>query len=119
MQRLCIFCGSSPGNSPAFLQAAESLAETMAQSGIGLVYGGAQVGLMGSIADACLNRGVEVVGVIPGALFPREIPHQGLTRLYVVDSMHERKQKMYELSDAFIALPGGIGTLEELFEILT
>ncbi|HKY63578.1 MAG TPA: TIGR00730 family Rossman fold protein [bacterium] len=119
LQRLCIFCGSSPGNSPAFQQAAENLAETMAQSGIGLVYGGAQVGLMGSIADACLKRGVEVVGIIPGALFPREIPHQGLTQLHVVDSMHERKQKMYELSDAFVALPGGIGTLEELFEILT
>ncbi len=119
IQRLCTFCGSSSGNAPAFQEAAEALAETMAESGIGLVYGGAQVGLMGSMADACLKRGVEVIGVIPGALFPKEIPHQGLTQLHVVDSMHERKQKMYELSDAFVALPGGIGTLEELFEILT
>lgn len=91
----------------------------MAQSSFGLVYGGAQVGLMGSMADFCLDRGLEVVGVIPGALFPKEIPHQGLTQLYVVESMHERKQRMYDLSDAFIAMPGGIGTLEEIFEILT
>ena len=119
IQRLCIFCGSSSGNSPAYQEAAEALAVTLAESGIGLIYGGAKVGLMGSMADACLERGVAVIGVIPGALFPREIPHQGLTQLYVVDSMHERKQRMYELSDAFVALPGGIGTLEELFEILT
>lgn len=119
LNKLCIFCGSSSGNSPAYQDAAEALAETLAESGIGLVYGGAQVGLMGSMADACLKRGVAVIGVIPGALFPREIPHPGLTELHVVDSMHERKQMMYELSDAFVALPGGIGTLEELFEILT
>lgn len=119
LNKLCIFCGSSSGNSPAYQDAAEALAETLAESRIGLVYGGAQVGLMGSMADACLKRGVAVIGVIPGALFPREIPHPGLTELHVVDSMHERKQMMYELSDAFVALPGGIGTLEELFEILT
>jgi uncharacterized protein (TIGR00730 family) len=119
IQRLCVFCGSSSGNSPVFQKAAQALAEVMAASGIGLVYGGAQVGLMGSMADECLKREIEVIGVIPGALFPREIPHQGLTELFVVDSMHERKHKMYELSDAFVALPGGIGTLEEFFEILT
>ena len=119
IHRLCVFCGSSPGQLPVFQKAAVALAKAMAETGLSLVYGGAQVGLMGSVADACLERGVEVIGVIPDALFPKEIPHQGLTELHVVDSMHERKQKMYELSDAFIALPGGIGTLEELFEILT
>lgn len=119
IQRLCVFCGSSPGNSPAYQKAAQALAEVMAASRIGLVYGGAQIGLMGEMADACLQRDLEVIGVIPGSLFPREIPHQGLSQLLVVDSMHERKHRMYEFSDAFVALPGGIGTLEEFFEILT
>jgi len=119
MNNICVFCGSSSGDGPIYQKAAEELASKLVAQGLGLVYGGAQVGLMGRIADAVLHLGGRVTGVIPGALFPKEIPHQGLTHLHVVDSMHERKRLMYELSDAFIALPGGLGTLDELFEILT
>lgn len=119
MNNICVFCGSSSGEGNVYQEAAEVLAARLVANGLGLVYGGAQVGLMGRIADAVLQRGGRVTGVIPGALFPKEIPHQGLTQLHVVDSMHERKRLMYELSDAFIALPGGLGTLDELFEILT
>ena len=119
MRRLCVFSGSSPGGHPDYAQAAEELGRALAAQRIGLVYGGAHVGLMGAIADAALDAGGEVVGVIPQALVDREIAHTGLTDLHVVGSMHERKAKMAELADGFIALPGGMGTLEELFEVYT
>ncbi|WP_437751962.1 TIGR00730 family Rossman fold protein [Sorangium sp. So ce1389] len=119
LSRICVYCGSSPGASPAYREAAVGLGELLAARGIGLVYGGGRVGLMGAVADAVLARGGEVTGVIPHFLNQREIEHRGLTELHVVETMHERKAKMAALSDAFIALPGGIGTLEELFEIWT
>jgi uncharacterized protein (TIGR00730 family) len=119
MRRLCVFSGSSPGGHPAYVQAAEELGRALAAQDLGLVYGGAHVGLMGAIADAALDAGGEVVGVIPQALVDREIAHTGLSELHVVGSMHERKAKMADLSDGFIALPGGMGTLEELFEVYT
>ena len=117
--RVCVFCGSSPGRDPAYLEAARGLGETLARRGVGLVYGGASVGLMGAVADAVLGGGGTAVGVIPQALVDREIAHAGLTELHVVGSMHERKALMAELADAFVALPGGLGTLEELFEVTT
>jgi uncharacterized protein (TIGR00730 family) len=117
--RLCIFCGSSPGARPDYAAATEELAQLLARRGIGVVYGGASVGLMGLLADSALAAGGEVVGVIPAALEAKEIAHTGLTDLHVVGSMHERKALMAELSDGFIALPGGSGTLEELFEVFT
>lgn len=117
--RVCVFCGSAPGARPSYEAAARALGTELARRGVGLVYGGAAVGLMGSVADAALAAGGEVVGVIPGALVDREIAHAGLTELRVVGSMHERKALMAELSDAFVALPGGMGTLEELFEVFT
>lgn len=116
---VCVFCGSSTPQVEAYVRAAEEVADALAELGIGLVYGGGAVGLMGILADAALQRGVEVVGVIPRGLFSREVPHAGLTQLHEVSSMHERKQLMYELSDGFIALPGGLGTLEELAEVTT
>ncbi|HSA59460.1 MAG TPA: TIGR00730 family Rossman fold protein [bacterium] len=116
---VCVFCGSSPGDRPVFADAARALGTTLAHRGIRLVYGGGNVGLMGVVADAALAAGGEVVGVIPEALFAKEVAHGGLTKLHRVQSMHERKTLMYDLSDGFIALPGGIGTLEEIFEILT
>lgn len=116
---LCVFCGSGDGARPAYLDAARALGRAMAERGVRLVYGGARVGLMGAVADAALAAGGEVVGVIPRALVEREIAHTGLTALHVVDSMHERKATMAHLSDAFVALPGGVGTLEELFEVWT
>jgi uncharacterized protein (TIGR00730 family) len=119
MRRVCVFCGSSTGTNPAFLEAARTMGRTLAGRGIGLVYGGGSVGLMGAIADAALEAGGEVVGVIPRALQLRELAHAGLTTLHVVGSMHERKARMAELADGFVALPGGMGTLEELAEILT
>jgi uncharacterized protein (TIGR00730 family) len=119
MRWLCVFCGSSPGARPSYLAAAHTFGELLAQRGLGLVYGGASVGLMGAVADAALRSGGEVVGIIPGALEARELAHAGLTRLEVVASMHERKARMAELSDGFVALPGGMGTLEELAEMLT
>ncbi|MGK3992690.1 TIGR00730 family Rossman fold protein [Sorangium sp. So ce1024] len=119
LSRICVYCGSSPGASPVYREAAVRLGELLVARGIGLVYGGGRVGLMGAIADAVLARGGEVTGVIPHFLNKREIEHTGLTELHVVDTMHERKAKMAALSDAFIALPGGIGTLEELFEVWT
>jgi uncharacterized protein (TIGR00730 family) len=119
MRRLCVFCGSSEGNDPAYVQAARALGETLARSGIGLVYGGASVGLMGALADAALVAGGAVTGVMPRALVEKEIAHSGLTDLRVVGSMHERKALMAELADGFVALPGGIGTFEELFEVWT
>ncbi|MBB6252649.1 TIGR00730 family Rossman fold protein [Nitrospirillum iridis] len=119
MKRLCVFCGSSPGFDPRFLEAARGLGRALAGAGIELVYGGASVGLMGAVADAVLDAGGHVIGVIPEALKRKEIAHAGLTDLRVVASMHERKALMAELSDGFIALPGGIGTFEELFEVWT
>lgn len=119
MKRICVFCGSSPGASPAYASAAARLGSTLAKRGLGLVYGGASVGLMGVLADAALEAGGSVVGVIPVGLARKEIAHEGLTALRIVGSMHERKAVMAELSDAFVALPGGMGTLDELFEIVT
>ena len=119
MRRVCVYAGSNPGNDPAYAEAARELAALLAERGIGLVYGGGKVGLMGVIADAAMDAGGEVIGVMPQALIDREIGHVGLTELKVVDSMHERKALMAELADAFVALPGGIGTLEELIEVYT
>ena len=119
MKRICVFCGSRPGVRPAYRAAAEAVGGLLAERGIELVYGGGNVGLMGIVADACLAAGGRVVGVIPRALLEWEVGHEGLTRLEVVDSMHTRKARMAELADGFIALPGGLGTFEELFEILT
>jgi uncharacterized protein (TIGR00730 family) len=119
MSRLCIFCGSSPGRRPAYAAAARLLGSTLAARGIGMVYGGGNVGLMGLVADAALDAGGEVIGVIPRALVDRELAHRRLSSLRVVETMHERKQLMHDLSDGFIALPGGFGTLDELFEALT
>jgi uncharacterized protein (TIGR00730 family) len=117
--RLCVFCGSNFGTREAYRAQTEAFGALMAERGIGLVYGGARVGLMGALADAVLARGGKVIGVIPEALQAREIAHSGLTDLHVVGSMHERKARMASLSDGFVALPGGIGTLEELFEVWT
>lgn len=119
VRRICVFCGSRPGNRPEYRAAARELGGLLAQHGIGLVYGGASVGMMGAIADAVLRGGGEVIGVIPQALVNRELAHDHLTDLRVVNSMHERKALMTELSDAMIALPGGFGTFEELFETIT
>jgi uncharacterized protein (TIGR00730 family) len=119
MKRVCVFCGSSPGKNPVYLEAAQATGRALAARGIGLVYGGGSVGLMGAVADATLDAGGEVTGVIPRALELRELAHGRLTTLHVVGSMHERKAKMAALADGFIALPGGMGTLEELAEILT
>jgi uncharacterized protein (TIGR00730 family) len=119
MKRVCVFCGSSPGGRPEYLAMARALGKTLARRKLGLVYGGASVGLMGAVADAALAAGGEVIGVIPATLDKKEIAHRGLTELHVVDSMHTRKQMMSERADAFIALPGGLGTMEELFEVLT
>ena len=119
MRSVCVFCGSSPGGDPAYLAAARAIGREIAGRGLKLVYGGAKVGLMGAVADAALAGGGEVVGVLPKALMIKEIGHPGLSRLEVVNSMHERKARMAELSDGFVALPGGAGTLEEIFEIWT
>jgi uncharacterized protein (TIGR00730 family) len=117
--RLCVFCGSSTGLDPAFASAARTLATELAARGIDVVYGGGNVGLMGIVADAALAAGGRVIGVIPHALVTRELAHQGLSEIHVVDSMHERKALMSSLSDGFIALPGGFGTLEEFCEAVT
>ena len=117
--RICVFCGSSVGANSKYLAEAKSLGQQMAGGGWGLVYGGTSIGLMGATADAALVRGAEVIGVLPQALQDREIAHRGLTKLHLVGSMHERKALMASLSDAFIALPGGYGTLDEFFEIVT
>ena len=119
MARICVFCGSSPGADPRFLAAAREMGRALAARGLGLVYGGGSVGLMGAVADAALEAGAEVVGVIPQVLQIRELAHERLTTLHVVGSMHERKALLAELSDGFVALPGGMGTLEELAEVLT
>ncbi|RYG85728.1 TIGR00730 family Rossman fold protein [bacterium] len=118
-RRVCVFCGSSSGSRPHFLAAARALGKELAERRVGLVYGGASVGLMGAIADAALENGGEVVGVIPQVLVDKEVAHRGLTQLHVVSSMHDRKALMAQLSFGFVAMPGGIGTLEELFEVWT
>ncbi|MES1936741.1 hypothetical protein C27AD_10346 [Salinisphaera hydrothermalis C27AD] len=116
---ICVYCGSREGSDPRYRQAAEALGTVLATAGIGLVYGGARVGLMGAIADAALAAGGRVLGVIPRGLAKREVAHDGLTELRVVETMHQRKLAMIEAADGFIAMPGGFGTLEELFEVLT
>jgi uncharacterized protein (TIGR00730 family) len=119
MRNICVFSGSNLGNRPAYKQAAQALGKEMAARGLGLVYGGASIGLMGVIADTVLADGGEAIGVIPRGLFRREVAHSGLTALHEVGSMHERKALMADLADGFIALPGGYGTFDELFEIIT
>jgi hypothetical protein len=118
-RRVCVFCGSSSGLGNAYAEAARATGSALARRGLGLVYGGGRVGLMGHLADAALDAGGEVVGVIPKALFERELGHTGVTELRVVRSMHERKALMADLSGAFLALPGGFGTLDEFCEVLT
>lgn len=117
--RICVFAGSNSGTRPEYIEAARSLGRELAQRNQGVVYGGGKVGLMGALADAALAAGAEVIGVIPESLMAKEVGHRGLTQLHVVESMHERKALMASLSAGFIALPGGWGTLEELFEVLT
>jgi uncharacterized protein (TIGR00730 family) len=119
LKKLCVFCGSAAGKSEHYVDAAKKLGKSLAENQIGLVYGGASVGVMAAVADACLETGGQVLGVIPESLVKWEVAHDNLTDLLVVDSMHERKQKMYDFSNAFVALPGGFGTLDELCEILT
>lgn len=119
MKRICVYCGSSPGRNPAYLHAAAELGRRLAARRIGLIYGGAGVGMMGAIADAVLDAGGEAIGIIPEALAVKEVAHAGLTEQHVVHSMHERKALMAHMSDGFIAMPGGWGTFEEIFEALT
>ena len=119
MKRICVFCGSSPGATPEYIRAAKNLGYILASKNIGLVYGGAKVGMMGKIAEAVLEKKGEVVGVIPKGLAEKEVSFTGLADLRVVDSMHERKALMADLADGFVALPGGLGTLEEFFEVAT
>lgn len=119
MKRLCVYCGSSSGRQSDYARVARELARSMVNRNIDLVYGGASVGIMGEIANAVLEEGGEVIGIIPKGLFKKEVAHTGVTELREVDSMHERKTLMADLSDGFIALPGGFGTIEEIFEIIT
>lgn len=119
MKSLCVYCGSSTGTATVYMQAARDMAKVMVDNNIALVYGGGNIGLMGIIADEVLRRGGEATGVIPQALMDKEVGHIALTRLHIVKDMHERKAMMAELSDGFVAMPGGIGTLEELFEVFT
>jgi len=119
MKSVCVFLGSNPGTSPAYAQAAETLGGLLAQRGVTLVYGGAKNGLMGILAKSVVDAGGRVAGVLPGFLKAKELAFEGLTEMYEVESMHERKAKMAELSDGFIAMPGGLGTLEEIFEVAT
>lgn len=119
LRSVCVFCGSRPGNDPELTRAAQALARAIAARGLTLVYGGAKVGLMGAIADAALAAGGKVTGVIPKSLVSKEIAHDGLSELFLTETMAERKQRMVTLSDAFVALPGGFGTYDELFETLT
>jgi hypothetical protein len=116
---VAVFCGSRPGNDPAYRAAAQALGQGLAQAGIRLVYGGGRIGLMGVVADAALEAGGDVLGVIPEFLGRREVAHETVTQLVVTDSMHNRKQRMFEAADAFVSLPGGLGTLDETIEIIT
>ncbi|MGI0153701.1 TIGR00730 family Rossman fold protein [Pseudidiomarina sp. WS423] len=119
LSTICVYCGSNPGFSPVYTDATIELADTLVEQGIRLVYGGAKVGQMGQLADRVLAQGGEVIGIMPQALVDKEVAHHGLTQLHVVTSMHERKAMMAELADGFIAMPGGMGTLEEIFEVVT
>ena len=119
MKAICVYCGSNAGNRPIYAERAVALGQRIAHEGLALIYGGGNVGLMGLAADAALAAGGEVIGVIPEQLVTWEVAHKGLTRLEVVANMHERKMRMFDLSDAFVALPGGFGTLDEMFEMLT
>lgn len=119
MQSLCVYCGSNSGSKPIYTERAMALGTRMAKDGIALVYGGGNVGLMGTVADAVLEAGGEAIGVIPEQLVNWEVAHRGLTKLEIVGSMHERKARMFALADGFVALPGGFGTLDEMFEMLT
>lgn len=119
MKTICVYCGSNSGSKPIYVEQAIALGTRLAADGIGLVYGGGNIGLMGAVADAVMQAGGEVTGVIPSQLMEWEVGHRGVTRLEVVGSMHERKARMFELADGFIALPGGFGTLEEIIEMLT
>ena len=119
MKRICVFCGSNNGANPIYLETAESVGKFLAKKNIELVYGGGRVGLMGKVADTVMANGGTVIGIIPQSLATKEIAHQGLTELHIVNSMHERKAMMAELADGFIALPGGFGTFEEFCEIVT
>lgn len=119
MDRVCVFCGSNTGNDPIYRETAREFGRELAARDIDLVFGGGGVGLMGALAEAVLDAGGEVHGVMPEGIADREQPPDGLTELYLVESMHERKQQMFDLADGFVALPGGIGTLEELFEMVT
>ena len=119
MRSICVYCGSNAGGKPAYTERAMAMGDRIAREGLQLVYGGGNVGLMGIVADAVLQGGGEVVGVIPEQLVNWEVAHKGVTRLEVVGSMHERKMRMFDLSDGFVALPGGFGTLDEMFEMLT
>ncbi len=119
IHRICVFCGSNAGSDPIYVEAARDLGRLFAREGVALVYGGGSVGWMGEVADSVLASGGEAIGVIPHALWAREVGHRGLTDIRIVDTMHERKAMMADLADAFIALPGGLGTLEEIFEIWT
>ncbi|MBI1939111.1 MAG: TIGR00730 family Rossman fold protein [Ignavibacteriales bacterium] len=119
MKRICVYCGSSSGSMPEYVQAARSLGKIIVENNLSLVYGGASVGLMGEVADSVLQEGGEAIGIITNSLIEKEVAHKNLTNLHVVDTLSERKTMMAELSDGFVALPGGYGTLDELFEILT
>ncbi len=119
IRSVCVFCGSRPGDDPAFGRAAAALGKALAARGMTLVYGGARVGVMGVLADAALGAGGRVVGIIPKGLVSKEIAHDGLTEMFLTETMHERKERMIELSDAFVSLPGGFGTYDELFEVFT
>ncbi len=119
MKNLCVYCGSNTGNKPIYAEQAIALGTRLAKDGIGLVYGGGNIGLMGAVADAVMQAGGEVTGVIPQQLVQMEVAHNGVSRLEVVGSMHERKARMFDLADGFVALPGGFGTLEEIIEMLT
>ena len=119
MKAICVYCGSSSGNHPAYLEKARKLGEVMASEGLTLVYGGSKIGLMGKLADSVLEKGGRVVGVLPEALKTKEVAHPRLQELHIVKNMHERKAKMADLSDAFIALPGGFGTMDEVMEMIT
>lgn len=119
MKSLCVFCGARSGNNPIYKEAAVTLASQMAESNIELIFGGGKVGLMGVLADTILQHGGTVQGVIPEGLVSQEVGHTGLTKLHIVQTMHQRKELMYNLSEGFVALPGGFGTLDEFFEILT
>ncbi len=119
MKRLCIFCGSANGNSEKYIEQARAIGKLIANQNVGLVYGGGKVGIMGAVANSVLENKGEVIGVIPKSLVTAEVAHHEVTQLHIVDDMHSRKKMMYDLSDAFLILPGGMGTLDEMFEILT